>query len=100
MTTPSVPSDRPRDPGLSAARPLAFFSWIIGLATVLAVLYPFSTTAPLTAKLATAVVDLVLGVAIGSLLNGVAARSMRRTTLQSGHRPDQLYDPARSGTEI
>jgi len=62
---------------LSTPRPLTFFSWIVGLATVLAVLAPFSTSAPLTAKVATAVVDLVLGVAIGSLLSGVAARSVR-----------------------
>jgi len=62
---------------LSTPRPLTFFAWIIGLATVLAVLLPFSTSAPLTAKVATAVVDLVLGIAIGSLLNGVAARSIR-----------------------
>jgi hypothetical protein len=62
---------------LSTPRPLTFFAWIIGLATVLAVLLPFSTAAPLTAKVATAVVDLVLGVAIGSLLSGVAARCVR-----------------------
>jgi Family of unknown function (DUF6069) len=62
---------------LSTPRPLTFFGWIIGLATVLAVLLPFSTAAPLTAKIATAVVDLVLGVAIGSLISGVAARSVR-----------------------
>jgi len=62
---------------LSTPRPTTFFGWIIGLATVLAVLLPFSTSAPLTAKVATAVVDLVLGIAIGSLLNGVAARSVR-----------------------
>jgi hypothetical protein len=62
---------------LSTPRPLTFFGWIIGLATVLAVLVPFSTSAPLTAKVATAVVDLVLGVAIGSLISGVAARSVR-----------------------
>ncbi len=62
---------------LSTPRPLTFFGWIIGLATVLAVLLPFSTSAPLTAKVATAVVDLVLGIAIGSLISGVAARSVR-----------------------
>jgi Family of unknown function (DUF6069) len=83
---------------LSTPRPLAFFSWIIGLATVLAVLYPFSTSAPLTAKAATAVVDLVLGIAIGSLINSVAARSMR-TTRDPNRRPDQVY-PARTTTDL
>lgn len=62
---------------LSTPRPLTFFSWIVGLATVLAVLVPFSTSAPLAAKMATAVVDLVLGIAIGSLISGVATRSVR-----------------------
>ena len=62
---------------LSTPRPLTFFGWIIGLATVLAVLVPFRTAAPLTAKAGTAVVDLVLGVAIGPLISGVAARSVR-----------------------
>ena len=78
---------------LSTPRPLTFFGWIIGLATVLAVLLPFSTTAPLTAKAATAVVDLVLGIAIGSLISGVAARSVRSAA--DGRRlpaTDPLYD--------
>lgn len=62
---------------LSTPRPLTFFGWIIGLATVLAVVVPFSTSAPLNAKIATAVVDLILGLAIGTLIGGVAARSVR-----------------------
>jgi len=41
------------------------------------VLFPFSTSAPLSEKAATAAVDLVIGLAIGSLVNGVAARSIR-----------------------
>ena len=45
--------------------PRVFFGWIIGLATVVAVVFPFSTTAPISQKLATAVVNLVLGIAIG-----------------------------------
>jgi hypothetical protein len=62
----------------STPRPMAFFSWIVGLATLVMVIFPFSTTAPIQQKAATAVVDLVLGIAIGSLVNGVAARSARR----------------------
>ena len=56
---------------------MAFFGWIIALATVLVVIVPFRTTAPLSAKLATAVVGLVIGIAIGTLLTGVAGRSVR-----------------------
>jgi hypothetical protein len=59
-------------------RPLSFFTWIVGLITLLLVLLPFSTSAPLSQKIATAAVDLVIGFAIGSLLNGVGARSLRR----------------------
>jgi Family of unknown function (DUF6069) len=62
---------------LSTPRPLTFFGWIVGLATLLVVIVPFRTTAPLSSKVATAIVSLIIGVAIGSLLNGVAARSVR-----------------------
>jgi hypothetical protein len=63
---------------VATPRPLTFFSWIVGLITLLFVLFPFSTSAPLSQKIATAAVDLVIGIAIGSLLNGVGARSLRR----------------------
>jgi hypothetical protein len=62
---------------LTTPRPTLFFGWIIALATVLAVVVPFTTTAPLDQKAATAIVFLILGVAIGTLLSGVAARSLR-----------------------
>jgi hypothetical protein len=58
---------------VAAPRPGTFFSWIIGLATLIAVVFPFSTTAPLSEKAATAIVNLVLGIAIGSLLAGVTS---------------------------
>ncbi len=78
---------------LGTPRPLTFFGWIIALATVLAVLVPFSTAAPLTAKAATGVVNLVLGIAIGSLISGVAARSVRVPRAEGGYPvADPLYD--------
>jgi hypothetical protein len=84
---------------VSTPRPLAFFSWIIGLATVLAVLVPFSTSAPLGAKVATALVDLVLGIAIGSLINSVAARSLQRPrAARRDQAPDPMYDSVRTTT--
>ena len=76
---------------LSTPRPLTFFGWIIGLATVLAVLLPFSTTAPLDTKAATAGVNLLLGIAIGSLVSGVAARSVR--IAPSGRAAYLMADP-------
>jgi hypothetical protein len=63
---------------LAAPYPRVFFGWIIGLATVVAVVYPFSTTAPMSQKLATAAVNLVLGVAIGTLVAEVSRRAGRR----------------------
>ena len=71
---------------LTTPRPQVFFNWIIGLATVVAVVFPFSTTAPLAQKAATAVVNLVLGFAIGTLITGVAGRAIRR-------RPPASYEP-------
>ncbi len=62
---------------LSAPRPTLFFGWIIALGTVLAVVLPFTTTAPLAQQAATAVVFLLIGIAIGTLLTGVGARSVR-----------------------
>lgn len=83
---------------LSTPRPMTFFGWIIGLATVLAVLLPFSTPAPLTAKVATAAVDLVLGIAIGTLISGVAARSLRLPAGSRQIRTEAVYDEWRSPT--
>jgi hypothetical protein len=72
---------------LSTPRPLTFFGWIIGLATILVVIVPFRTSAPLSAKVATAAVDLIIGVAIGSLISSVAARSVRLAAGQPGYAP-------------
>jgi uncharacterized protein DUF6069 len=62
---------------LGAPAPRVFFAWIMGLATLAVVVYPFSTSAPLEQKAATAIVNLVLGVAITSLLSAVSARAIR-----------------------
>jgi len=72
---------------LASPRPRMFFGWIIGLATVIAVVYPFSTTAPMSQKVATAAINLVLGVAIGSLINGTAVRVIRRRAITGGYQP-------------
>src|SRR6516225_889825 len=72
---------------ISTPYPRVFFGWIIGLATVVAVVYPFSTTAPMSQKVATAVINLVLGIAIGSLVNGTAVRVIRRRAITGGYQP-------------
>jgi hypothetical protein len=71
---------------LGTPTPGMFLAWIIGLATVAAVVYPFSTAAPISEKAATAIVNLVIGVAISSLLSGVAARGYRRMQGGTGRR--------------
>jgi hypothetical protein len=70
---------------LTTPRPQVFFGWIIALATLVAVVFPFSTTAPMAQKVATAAVNLVLGVAIGTLTAQVAARAVRRRRPSRGY---------------
>jgi Family of unknown function (DUF6069) len=69
---------------LSTPRPFRFFTWIVSLLTLVAVLAPFMTDAKLATKVATAAIALVIGMAIGSLVSG-AARSATRLGRQ-GHR--------------
>jgi Family of unknown function (DUF6069) len=83
---------------LGTPQPNMFFDWITGLATLAAVVYPFSTSAALDQKAATAIVNLVLGIAIISLLSAVAARAIRRPVPPtygdgSGYGPEQGYPP-------
>jgi Family of unknown function (DUF6069) len=84
---------------LTTPRPQLFFGWIIALATLVAVVFPFSTTAPLAQKVATATVNLVLGFAIGTLLSGVAGRAVRRRRPNGGYQrssPPPYPPPSRT----
>jgi Family of unknown function (DUF6069) len=78
---------------ISTPYPRVFFGWIIGLATVVAVVYPFSTTAPMSQKFATAVVNLVLGLAIGTLIAEVSRRATRRRVLMRRRYDRPTYPP-------
>jgi hypothetical protein len=71
---------------LTTPYPRVFFGWIIGLATVVAVVFPFSTTAPISQKIATGFINLVLGVAIGTLIAEVSRRATRRLVLRDSPR--------------
>ena len=62
---------------LGTTRPLMFFGWVVTLVTMIVAIFPFSTTAALDAKIATALVNLAIGAVIGMLVSGVAARSAR-----------------------
>jgi hypothetical protein len=69
---------------LGTLRPQLFFGWIVTLVTIIAVAAPFGTAAALDGKIATAVVNLAIGVAIGTLVSGVAARSLPAPRIASG----------------
>ena len=62
---------------LSTPQPRRFFSWIITLATIAAALAPFLTGADLDEKVATSAITAAVGLAIGSLLSGVARSAVR-----------------------
>lgn len=58
--------------------PLQFFYWITGLVTALAVLLPFTLVAGLDAKIATAVINLIAGLCIITLLGSIGAGAIDR----------------------
>ena len=63
---------------VAAPRPQAFFGWIVGLATAVAVLLPLTWTDDLATAVATGLVNLLVGIAIWSLLSGVLSYTLRR----------------------
>lgn len=95
---------------LSAPRALSFFGWIVGLATAIAAVTPFTQGAELSSQIATGLINLVCGIAIASLLRGVgrtavisrvpeqARREPGRALRHEGVLPDvsqREYDPTR-----
>lgn len=63
---------------LATPRPIQFFTWIVGLVAVAAALIPFGRTAPLEAEVVTAAINLLVGVAVISLLTSVARTAVRQ----------------------
>ena len=63
---------------ISTPRPRAFFSWLVGLVTLAGVVLPFALDGTLGGRLATALLNLVIGLSVLSLLSSVLARTMRR----------------------
>ena len=72
---------------VSTPRPRAFFSWLVGLATLAGVVLPFALDGTLGGRVATALVNLVIGLCVLSLLSSVLARTV--------HRRGPEYPPAR-----
>jgi hypothetical protein len=69
---------------LTTPRPMRFFGWVIGLATVAAMLMPFVTDESRGSRWYTAGLNLVLGIAIGTLVSGVAKSALRPPLPQPG----------------
>ncbi|WP_460707463.1 DUF6069 family protein [Myceligenerans halotolerans] len=63
---------------LSTPRALSFFGWIVGLAIVVAGVAPFVTDAEIASKLASALINVVIGFAILGLVSGVARTAVTR----------------------
>ena len=61
---------------LVTPRPRMFFSWIVGLVTVAGAAVPFAVGESTESQVATACINLALGVCVLSLLGGVMARTV------------------------
>ena len=72
---------------LTTPRPKLFFGWIVALATVAGMVAPFATEESMGSRLFTAGLNLVLGVAIGSLVAGTARSAMRPAAARPLPRP-------------
>jgi hypothetical protein len=64
---------------LSTPRPGQFFTWIVTLATLIAVILPFLSDAEPNTKIATAALNLSIGATISSLVSSVARSAVRVT---------------------
>jgi Family of unknown function (DUF6069) len=81
---------------LFTPRPMRFFGWVLSLATLVAMAGPFVTEKDLGSRVFTAVLNLILGIAIGSLVAG-SARSAIRPAAVRATRPPSPYPDASSG---
>lgn len=66
---------------VTTPRPMWFFRWLAGVGTAIAVLLPLGLTQELPAGLATATVNLILGLMIIGLVRSTAAASLRSSGL-------------------
>jgi Family of unknown function (DUF6069) len=61
---------------LATPRPRVFFSWIVGLVTVATMVLPFAMEGSLRGKICAAVINMVIGLCIASLLSAVLSRTV------------------------
>ena len=81
---------------LYTPRPYSFFGWVVTLATLAAAVAPFAVNAETESQVATAVINLLVGAAIGTLVSGSARGATRMNPIAGGRRnvpppPYQAY---------
>lgn len=64
--------------------PFTFFSWIVGLATAIAVIVPFTTNAAIESKIATTAINLAIGISLLSILPLVGRSALRTHGHEAG----------------
>jgi uncharacterized membrane protein YhaH (DUF805 family) len=64
---------------LAVPQPARFFSWIVGLLTAVGAILPFTMAGPTGPTVASALINLLVGIAILALLGSIAAGCVRRT---------------------
>jgi hypothetical protein len=72
---------------LTTPKPFRFFGWVVALATVVAMLLPFTTEEDKGSRYYTVGLVFILGVAIGSLVSGVGRSALRPVVLAPNVRP-------------
>jgi hypothetical protein len=82
---------------LGVPAPSTFFTWIMLLITAIAVVVPLTLTVAVSAKAATAAINLVIGLAITLIVNTMAAsaRTVHRRKRTAATQPPQQYGPPR-----
>ena len=61
---------------LTTPRPRVFFGWLVGLGTAAAMVMPFAAEGSLAGRISTALINLAVGIAIGTLLTAVLSRTV------------------------
>lgn len=61
---------------VTTPRPRVFFGWLVGLVTVAAMVMPFAFEGSVAGKISTALINLAIGIAIGTLLTAVLSRTV------------------------
>jgi len=61
---------------LTTPRPRVLLGWLVGLGTAAAMVMPFAAEGSLAGKISTALINLAVGIAIGTLLAAVLSRTV------------------------